>query len=901
MSGERLCHLLNLVKPASVPTVHRSKDHPSGELPLPLRIENVRAYLSGCRTLGMATADLFAPSDLIDGTDLSRGEWVSGRFAACRASPAAPIGPRARAVVDNVLALRKIARKRRPALEYRKMLRSIKATGRAISAASPFRRSRRASAPSVAGPALVAPPDMGSDGTLAEEPSSAGAGAGAAEGTPQAAGEAALRTPPRSAPPRPWDSPTGLAPVPSPRLSAGLAQGPALDSPTRKLIRRSMSSDSYRESAAQAIRPRLTPTEARALTTADVSGLSAHARERIWLHIVSTCPDALSDLADPERRRSSLSAAGAAVAAGGAGESPRTARASSYGATGATLRPLLRRLAWAGMPRALRGELWWRLGGLRACTSAGYKPDGSLYEELVAKHQNSTESWRSVIDLDVARTVQTQYGVAIERRDSGPLWGSAQSVTAGALTRVLVAVAGFLPHIGYCQGLNFLAFMFLRWIPNEERCFWTLVHTLTVLQPNDYYSNMQGAIADQLVLRELVRVALPRIADAITTLGGSGDEISLVVMRWFMCLFTASFDADVAARVLDTVFVCGSKALFRVVLTLLRAVEDDILAAVRLDDVLHIVSEVSIHLPEFSALQASMAADKSGSPRHLGGTRGGAASSQRGHRGDDHRDTSTDSTDDTDAARDGSEGGDASLEPERTSSPASPAADQTDSSHEAGTAEASLGVEARVDSDASDRDSGVEDGSDGHGDRAAAVPSPREVGALAKPRPRRESDGRDNIDVLMELSRLERHVTRSGLEARRNYYRSRVKRADSGSSESTSDVDEAVARLRRFSSEERLRAASSEQPLCFYYASNAPVTLVESHWHAAPASEPARPSAVASAAAATADDDEEEKEERDGASRLLLSTDGISAAVVDDYWAAPSPRGAAEGSRSDSP
>jgi hypothetical protein len=63
------------------------------------------------------------------------------------------------------------------------------------------------------------------------------------------------------------------------------------------------------------------------------------------------------------------------------------------------------------------------------------------------------------------------------------------SVSEAAIRRVLRSFCFACPHVGYCQGLNFVAANLLRWM-GEEEAFWTLLQIVEVFQPPEYYTNM---------------------------------------------------------------------------------------------------------------------------------------------------------------------------------------------------------------------------------------------------------------------------------------------------------------------------------------------------------------------------------------------------------------------------
>lgn len=55
------------------------------------------------------------------------------------------------------------------------------------------------------------------------------------------------------------------------------------------------------------------------------------------------------------------------------------------------------------------------------------------------------------------------------------------------------------PFIGYCQGLNFIAYFLLTMQFQEEEAFWILSQITETIIPMDYYTNMIGVACDQQI------------------------------------------------------------------------------------------------------------------------------------------------------------------------------------------------------------------------------------------------------------------------------------------------------------------------------------------------------------------------------------------------------------------
>ena len=72
---------------------------------------------------------------------------------------------------------------------------------------------------------------------------------------------------------------------------------------------------------------------------------------------------------------------------------------------------------------------------------------------------------------------------------------------------------------------------------------------------------MLGAKIDQLVMTSIIEQRFPKI---MKHLNDMQFDPSIVMLRWFTCIFAYSFDADVMLRLWDAFFLKGEKILFRV-------------------------------------------------------------------------------------------------------------------------------------------------------------------------------------------------------------------------------------------------------------------------------------------------------------------------------------------------
>ncbi|XP_054303045.1 growth hormone-regulated TBC protein 1 isoform X2 [Pongo pygmaeus] len=150
------------------------------------------------------------------------------------------------------------------------------------------------------------------------------------------------------------------------------------------------------------------------------------------------------------------------------------------------------------------------------------------------------------------------------------------------LYNVLLAYGHHNQGVGYCQGMNFIAGYLILITNNEEESFWLLDALVGRILPDYYSPAMLGLKTDQEVLGELVRAKLPAVGTLMERLGVLW---TLVVSRWFICLFVDILPVETVLRIWDCLFNEGSKIIFRVALTLIKQHQELILEATSVPDI----------------------------------------------------------------------------------------------------------------------------------------------------------------------------------------------------------------------------------------------------------------------------------------------------------------------------
>jgi hypothetical protein len=144
-----------------------------------------------------------------------------------------------------------------------------------------------------------------------------------------------------------------------------------------------------------------------------------------------------------------------------------------------------------------------------------------------------------------------------------------------SLRRVLRAYSLYDTEVGYCQGMNYIAAMFLTFL-SEEKAFWLLVVVMND-QPyrlRDLFGeDMSGAHEVLYIAEKLLAQFLPKLAKHLEA---ESIHVSMFVTPWLLTVYTSTFPFDLVARVWDCFLVEGWKVLYRVMLSLLEFASKDI-------------------------------------------------------------------------------------------------------------------------------------------------------------------------------------------------------------------------------------------------------------------------------------------------------------------------------------
>ncbi len=246
-----------------------------------------------------------------------------------------------------------------------------------------------------------------------------------------------------------------------------------------------------------------------------------------------------------------------------------------------------------GLPDKMRARAWSVISAVNVVLDARDGDYQSIVEEAILRMDGKQDKNASQIERDLRRTFPSHYlfsnksyvssnvqKSSVEEDDmmnsSAILCEDFTPDGIEALRRILYAYSVYDDEIGYCQGMNFIAAMFLTFLPEEES-FWLLV----AIMNDDPYNmrelftkDMSGSLETLFVADRLVRKLLP---DLHQHLNNEGIHVSMFGCQWLMTIFSSSFNFDLVSKVWDNFLVEGWKVVYRVFIAILASCEQELL------------------------------------------------------------------------------------------------------------------------------------------------------------------------------------------------------------------------------------------------------------------------------------------------------------------------------------
>jgi len=171
-----------------------------------------------------------------------------------------------------------------------------------------------------------------------------------------------------------------------------------------------------------------------------------------------------------------------------------------------------------------------------------------------------------------------------------------------SLRRMLHAYAAMDHHVGYVQGISFIAGIPLM-LMDEESAFWTLVHIMQKLEIRQYFLprtptsrsfprlHESNAIFEKILQREL--------PELVAHLKAADIEISVFCNQWFLTLFSYNLEIETTQRLWDFVMDHGHDFLFAFALAVMSWHASSMLACGADDKLLQCVASAcrTIEIP----------------------------------------------------------------------------------------------------------------------------------------------------------------------------------------------------------------------------------------------------------------------------------------------------------------
>lgn len=215
------------------------------------------------------------------------------------------------------------------------------------------------------------------------------------------------------------------------------------------------------------------------------------------------------------------------------------------------------RLVAASLPASptasSRRHLWQRL----CLGSLDFGGDGAGvdgYRELAARPCR--------VDAEIRRDINRTFPEVLEPRDTE------------ALFRVLRAVSSRMEDVGYCQGMNFLAGIFVRVFgtaveADEAAVYQCMLSVLLRHGMNQFFGERFPKLRLTVLQFDcLVEAFFPDLTDAFDAFNLSAE---FYATQWFLTLFSYSLPFQYVLRIWDQFLCRGMKFIHRVGLALLKA------------------------------------------------------------------------------------------------------------------------------------------------------------------------------------------------------------------------------------------------------------------------------------------------------------------------------------------
>ena len=135
------------------------------------------------------------------------------------------------------------------------------------------------------------------------------------------------------------------------------------------------------------------------------------------------------------------------------------------------------------------------------------------------------------------------------------------------------------PEVGYSQGYNYIIALLLRFIPDEESCFWCFIKIMTEMNWRRFFIVSDPTMATlQADMPEFLQLSCPRLYSKMK----EDCEIELMSLtftlpqRYLMSIFTCEQPIEISKSILDLFIFesSGERCLLRILSKMLSHIEE---------------------------------------------------------------------------------------------------------------------------------------------------------------------------------------------------------------------------------------------------------------------------------------------------------------------------------------
>lgn len=215
-----------------------------------------------------------------------------------------------------------------------------------------------------------------------------------------------------------------------------------------------------------------------------------------------------------------------------------------------------------GIPEAVRGEVWKRLGGVEELTQKQKKTYSFLAKRTTAPEISQQ------IDLDVKRS-------HIEHEFFAKPYSSGQI----AMFNMMRAYSLYDDSLGYTQSMSDIAGFLLMYL-QEEDAFWVFVQLM--FDPRwamqQYFTDGFPKLSEACFIQaRLLKKYLPDVYDHMVQVDFIPETIQPHAMEWFMALFIRILPYELTFRIFDVVMSHGYDAIYNFSLGMYKILRPELL------------------------------------------------------------------------------------------------------------------------------------------------------------------------------------------------------------------------------------------------------------------------------------------------------------------------------------